>query len=68
MLGSPVADQRLGDGFVGGFDPRILELGQLLWIALPGEHGIEDGEAALSGDVADDMMQIWSSAFCKCRT
>ena len=58
MLSSIVTHQRFGDDLFTGFNPLVAQLGQLKWITLPGQDGINDSQAGLSRDVADHVVQL----------
>jgi hypothetical protein len=67
MFGTVISHQRLCDCFLAGFDAIIAQAGELERVPLSVKNGIEDGDAAYSGDIADDMVCscrfIWSNAF-----
>jgi len=55
---TPVALEGAGDEVAGGFNAMVFEGGELLWVTLAGQDGIEDGQAGDTGQIADDVVDL----------
>ena len=58
VLSPPIALERLGDGRLVTAAAGIAESGQAGQITLAAEDGLDDGQAGLAGDVADDLGEL----------
>jgi hypothetical protein len=53
-----VTHQRLGDDGLTRLDPFAPQFGQLQWMALTGQNGVDDSQSRLPHDGADDVVQL----------
>src|SRR4029450_9987763 len=58
MLGAVIAHQTLGYCLAAGFDARIAQAGELGGFAFPPQNGLDNGQPAEPGNVANDIMQL----------
>src|SRR4029450_4864550 len=71
MLGAVIAHQTLGYCLAAGFDARIAQAGELGGFAFPPQNGLDNGQPAEPGNVANDIMQLkvhLVRAFCMSST
>ena len=58
MFRAIIAHQTLGHDLTAGFDAPVAQAGELGGFAFPQEDGIDNGQSADSGNVADDIVQL----------